>query len=232
MFHKIKETFKSRASGKRQSEDGVPHLTRSEQLRPSHQGTRQSNMNCSNLPFLHFSRRQDNGDSRNRTSVQETSIPQTSQYAPSSPHHSPRHSQHSSSRSIQSNENGRPSTSTRAESVASRSSSHHTKSTNMSPKVVVPQGRSSRNELRPSSASRDEPRSSVPRSSITVEGPLIISSSNNHHTTSTMRHPDLSIAHLELLRESTGIDVTMSKADQDVKVVPCNSRNQIGLLNR
>ncbi|TGO31999.1 hypothetical protein BHYA_0369g00060 [Botrytis hyacinthi] len=176
MFSKIKKTFRNHASGKQQSEDGVPLPTRSEQLRTPHQGTRQSNMNASPLLFLPFSRRQNNGDSRNRTSVQETRVPQTPQYAPSSPHHSPRRSQHSSSRSIQSNENGFPSTSTLVESVVSRSSSHHTTANadriRRNPREVVVHNSLPGDELRSSSTSRDERYSSIPRFS-TIEGPNI-----------------------------------------------------------
>ncbi|TGO63104.1 hypothetical protein BCON_0015g00330 [Botryotinia convoluta] len=112
----------------------------------------------------------------NCSDIQGTRVPQTPQCAPPSPHHSPRRNQRSSSRSIQSNENRRPSTSTRAESVVSSSRSHHTTSnvnrTNRNPRVVVLQGRSSRNELRSSytSSSMDEPHSSIPRFSI-VERP-------------------------------------------------------------
>ncbi|KAF7861682.1 uncharacterized protein EAF02_010636 [Botrytis sinoallii] len=163
MFHKIKNPFRNRASGRRPSEDGVPLLTMSEQLRSSVQIAHQPNWNAS-------PRRQNDRDSRNLPSVQEIRVPQTPQHAPLSPHHSSLDNQHTRSRSIQSNENGRPSTSTRAESVVSRSSSHHTTSTNMNPRVVVPQSGSSRSELRLSSASRVKPRSSILRS-IFIERP-------------------------------------------------------------
>lgn len=215
MFSKIKKTFKNHASGKQQSEDGVPLLTKSEQHGPSHQGTRQYNKKASHLPFLSFNRRQNEGDSRNHPTVQETRIPQTPQYAPSSPPRSPRRSKHSSSRSIQSNENGRPSTSTRSESVVSRSSSHHTTSTNMNSRVMVPQGRSSRNELRPSPSSRDEPRSSIPRSSITVEQPIIISSLNDHHTTTIMRHTEMHPRGVIVHNSLTGDEFRPSSASRD-----------------
>ncbi|KAF7908799.1 hypothetical protein EAE99_011669 [Botrytis elliptica] len=194
MFHRIKNSFRNRASGRQQSEDdGVPLFTMSEQLRAAVQIAHQPNWNAS-------PRRQNDRDSRNLPSVQEIRVPQTPQHAPLSPHHSSRGSQHNRSRSIQSNENGRPSMSERAESVVSRSSSHHTTSTNMNPRVVVPQSRSSRSELRLSSASRDKPRSSILRSMF-IERP-----SNKY----------------------SGINVTMSKADQDVMVIaPSNTQDQV-----
>ncbi|KAF7903742.1 uncharacterized protein EAF01_006791 [Botrytis porri] len=161
MFRNLKKTLRKHASGKKQSEDGEPLLAESEQHRPSHQGTHQSNVNASPLPFLSFGRHRKDRETLSASSVQETRVPQTNQYAPLSSHRPSRHNRRSTSRSIRSDENSRLSTSTRAESVVSSSGSHCTTS-NMNrasgnPRVVILQGRSSRDEHRPSSASRDEP---------------------------------------------------------------------------